>query len=278
MADVPIRDAGKDAYIRHLNYAYPGHGKTSYIGTGAPEGLKVLLVRSPMDSVPLRVLGSGTKEWVVRDWEEQFQVLEYCQYHGSEWDWIWWDCMSVAQDVLLDDLWEKVIAEKPHRNSLTPAGGLDRGEYGRNMERISRWVRHMVGCNSFHFGITAHPYEGPHPTNDEGGVLLQPWVQGKNMVSKICGYMNTVTFMEVKENDKGVNWRRMYFRENERFYAKDQQDGFKEKGYVDNPTLAQVTAALVGGTKSKGRSTSRGRRTTATTTARPTVTRRRRRS
>lgn len=257
-----IRDAGKDDYIRWMLYAYPGHGKTSFISSGAAEGLKILLIRSPMDQIPKRALGTGMQEWIVSSWEDMLEVQEYAQHEGSKWDWIWEDCISVMQDVLLDDIWGATVAEKPHRDNLTPSGGLDRGEYGRNMERIKRHVRHMAGCRQFHYGITAHPFEAPHPANDEGGVVLQPYVQGKNMSQHICAIMNTVSFMEVKENeDQTKKWRRFYFAESERWYAKDQQDAFVEKGYADNLTLGKATAALTGTAPKRGRATTT-RRTT----------------
>jgi hypothetical protein len=68
----------------------------------------------------------------------------------------------------------------PHRNNKTIKGGLDKGEYGRNMDMIMRWIRHMVGANRFHFGITAHPWDGPHPTNDEGNDLLAALDSGQD--------------------------------------------------------------------------------------------------
>jgi hypothetical protein len=125
--------------------------------------------------------------------------------------------------------------------NLSPRSGLDKGEYGRNMERIQQWIRHMVGANSFHFGITCHPQLGDHPTNDEGGTILRPYVQGKNMTEKICGYMNMVAFLEVMEN-KDKKWRRMHTAENSRFYALDRYDAFP-KGYTDNADMAKIMTA-----------------------------------
>src|SRR5215469_14765456 len=190
-----IQPVGMSDWLRAVIYAYPGAGKTSLIGSGAEAGFKTLIVRSSMDLIPSRVLKSGAEEYVAVTWEQMNEILTFCQHaHPFPYDIVWWDNISVSQDMLLDDVWEATIAEKPARAfkvnpdtgrfdkpNLSPTSGLDRGEYGRNMERIQQWLRHMVGCNTFHFGVMAHPHEGQHPTNDEGGFLLRPYVQGKMM-------------------------------------------------------------------------------------------------
>lgn len=230
--------------------------------------------------MPSRIIGlPGVEQFEASTWEKMLEIQEFMRMANHGFDWVWWDCASVAQDALLDDIWSGTVAEKPARAFLidpdtgkpgkpntTPTSGLDKGEYGRNMERIGQWVRHMVGANSFHFGITFHPFEGPHPTNDEGDILLQPWVQGKGMVSKLCGYMNMVMFMEVKENtEKELKWRRFHMTENERFYAKDQYDAFLPKGYADNLTVPKLMAAVE---KARGNPLGNGKTTLSKSPAR----------
>lgn len=273
-----IQPIGAGDWVRWMLYAFPGWGKTSIVGTAAEVG-RTLIVHSSMDLMPARIMKQPNLDQVTADtWEKMDEVLEYCRMtRDFPYDWVWWDCVSIAQDVLLDDVWESTIALYPHRNNKTIKGGLDRGEYGRNMDMEMRWVRHMVGANRFHFGITAHPWEGPHPTNDEGGTLLQPWIQGKQMIPKTCGYMNMVSFLEVKENDKET-WRRLHFKENSRFYAKDQYDAFLPRGYLDIrddergtvPKLMQAVEKARGrGLGNQAGTTGRRRGAPTTTTARP---------
>jgi hypothetical protein len=230
-------------------YAYPGWRKTSFVATTPEAGFKTLLIRSPLDQLPKRALQADMSEVVASTWEDLMGgegILQELQYNPQGYEFVWLDCLSVMQDVLLDDVWSAVVAEKPHRMSLTPSGGLDRGEYGRNMERIQQFVRHLVGANSFHVGITCHPIEDSHPTNDEGGSLLVPYIQGKGMTAKISGYMNIVAFNELREGDDKT-WARMHFRENARFYAKDLYDSFPN-GYLDNPTMPKLMEAITGTT------------------------------
>jgi len=254
-----ITPVGTGDWIRLGLYSYPGWGKTSLAGTAAEAG-RTLIIHSSLSLLPSRILKLPNLEHFLADnWEQMLEVQEYLRMSQHPYLWVWWDCVSIDQDVLLDDVWDATVAEKPARAyqigadgkpgkpNLSPTSGLDRGEYGRNMERIQQWIRHMVGANSFHFGVTFHPHEGQHPTNDEGGSLLRPYVQGRNMTEKICGYMNMVAFLEVIENDdKDLKWRRLHVAENSRFYAKDQYDAFLPKGYTDNPTIPKIMRAIEG--------------------------------
>lgn len=266
-----IQKLGKGKYVRMMLYAYPGWRKTSLIATTPEAGFKTLLIRSPLDQLPARALKADMDEVVVTTWEDMMGgdgILDTLRYDKHGYEFVWVDCWSVIQDVLLDDIWAGTIAAKPHRAynvdkqtgeikglNLTPTSGLDQGEYGRNMERIGQFTRHLVGCNSFHVGMTAHPFEDRHPTNDEGGTLLVPYIQGKGMTPKICGYCNIIAFNELKEEDD-KSWSRFHVRENARFYAKDLYDAFPE-GYMDEPTMPKIMEAITGTTSLTSR---RGRR------------------
>lgn len=235
-----IRPAGQSAFVRHLVYGDPGCGKTSYIGSG---GKGTLLVRPNVDHVPKTVIGTGVDEWIVRDYDELWQVLEFAQHEGDTYDWIWLDSISLFQDIGLDDIWAGVIAQKPGRREY----GLDRGEYRVNMWRLQEWIRHMVGCEMFNFGVTAHSFWGEMTTEDDPDTRvtkLMPWVQGKAMPQKIAGYMTLVSYMDVKELKDGGRLRRFHTKGSERFYAKDQYDAFGDTGIVKNPTVPSVMKAI----------------------------------
>lgn len=279
--DLPdIQPVGAGDWIRWCNFAYPGWGKTSAWGTAAAAGMRTLIIRSSLDVMPSRIMRSGAQQYIADNWERMYKILDYLRMANHGFVWVFWDNVSIHQDVLLDDVWEGTVAANPRRAyilgdngqptgpNLNPTSGLDKGEYGRNMERIQQWLRHMVGCNSFHFGIGAHPHEGQHPTNDEGGTLLRPYVQGKMMTEKLTGYCNIVSFMELmegqddKQND--IKWRRLHLQESSRYYAKDLYDAFP-KGYMDitttTPVIPNIMAAIE---KARGR----GLGTQATTSRR----------
>ena len=244
--------------VRMFLYSYPGWGKTSLLSTGAAK-YKTLIIHSSMDLIPRRALASGAHHIIADTHETMLEILEHARMDPAfDYEWVWWDCVSIAQDVLLDDVWEASWRNKPGRNwildaagkpttkpNISPTGGKDKPEYGTNADRIQMWVRHMVGCKRFNFGMTAHPVEGPHPTNDEGGDVLRPYVQVKQMTEKLCGYCNMVGFLEVLDEEKDGNTpRRLHFKENSRFYAKDLYDAFLPEGYLDEPTMPKIMDAI----------------------------------
>ena len=100
---VPVNAGDK---IRMFLYSYPGWGKTSLIATGA-EKYKTLIVRSSMDLIPKRALNSGAEQVICDTHEQMLEILEYARMSNTfDYEWVWWDCVSIAQDMLLDDVWE----------------------------------------------------------------------------------------------------------------------------------------------------------------------------
>lgn len=87
----------------------------------------------------------------------------------------------------------------------------------------------------YNVGISAHVMTTTESGGD--GTLFMPQVQGKNMPSKISGYMNVVGYLgKAKVDDKVV--QRMQFRREGRHYAKDRWDALGP--FVDRPTLPKV--------------------------------------
>lgn len=165
---------------------------------------------------------------------------EHLRHEGEEkYSWVWLDSISAFQDIGLDDLWEVIITEKPARKRY----GLDKGDYWINMQRLGRWVRDVAALSdrgAFNFGICAWPAElSNSPEDSEVDKKLMPWVQGKNMSMKMCGYVNIVAFGSV--TSKGT--RRIQLNETERVYAKDQFD-CTAKGFMLNPTIPKLMDAI----------------------------------
>lgn len=244
-----IQPVGTSSKINFLLYGPPGAGKTRLMG----QRERTLIVHPPTDHMD-SIRSGGAEEWVVPDWGEMNNVAEYARHDGrKDFDWIWLDSISLFQDAGLDDIWDGVIALKPHRAQYS----LDKGEYGINMWRLQTWVRNMVGLRGFNFGITAHPQELMNPITDE--LKLQPWVQGKNMSTKIQGYMNVVGYLEVVHQDGKDPRRVLRTAGTERFEAKDQFDAFKGGRLVD-PTMAKFEAAIEEARAAQGSGTKRANR------------------
>lgn len=230
-----IKPVGTGSKLNIIVYGFPGVGKTVLLGSSPG---KVLVIRPPIDhTLPLRGK-KNIEEWEVKNWDEMMEAQTYLRDNqGAGYDWVWLDSISLFQDAGLDDIWETVITEKPARARY----GLDKAEYGINMFRLGGWVRHMVGPGYFNFGITAHPAEMVHPEDDEALDILMPYVQGKNMATKICGYMNVVAYYRVVRKD-GKERRAMSFRLTDKWYGKDQSGRLPRTLY--DPTIPKITAAI----------------------------------
>lgn len=252
-----IGPLGSQEKVRLLVYAHPGRGKTVLAATSAELG-KTLLIRSPVDHIPRMALNSGAEQALVHDWDEMYQLLEFLRHEPEAYDWVWLDSISLWQDVGLDDVFQSAIERNPSRRKYGP----DKGEYGINMGRLAEWVRFVVGANAFNFGVTAHPIPMIDPVDD--GLLLMPWVQGKQMAEKVCGYMNMVCYLEVRKNKEGKQYRVLHSQATEDYYAKDQYDAFTD-GKLINPTMPKIMEAIApktaGAARRRGRPTSTTRRT-----------------
>lgn len=248
-----IRPVGESPFVNLLIYGHPGSQKTRFIGTGPKETLIIAPPTDHRDSIR----GVDMEEWVVRSWTEMNEALDYLRDNqGAGYKWVWLDSISLFQQAGLDDIWEDTVLRRPERGKY----GLDKGEYGINMFRLSSWVRHLVGARIVNVGITAHPFEMDNPfeeDEDKIGPLLMPYIQGKNMATSICGYMNMVGYMR-PAIDKRTKKRRIVLSVEltERWYGKDQFYAFPDGRLVD-PTIPKLMAAIErgGSTRSSGTAT-----------------------
>jgi hypothetical protein len=259
-----IKEIRSSKHINILLYGDPGSRKTTMAGSGGEGTLIVHPHVEHMDAI----VGSGADHWLVQDWDEMQNVLQWARHEGGDYKWIWLDSISCWQDIGMDDIFAVAKARNPGRGQYW----WDKGDYGVNMGRIAEWVRFMMGCDLFNFGITAHQFwaemtEG-EPDDDMPQVVekMMPWVQGKGMPQRIAGYMQMVGYNTVHESKtkKGEQFVVTRFKGNAGFYAKDQFNAFPT-GKVTNLTVPKLEAAVQAArTKKQARpapTTTRKRRT-----------------
>lgn len=242
----PIRDVSESKHTKLMIYGVSGIGKTRFVGSagslparpGNEFGSSTLILRPPTDHTE-SIFGSGCKEWVIQDWAEMYDCLEYLRTEGGSWEWVFLDSVSLWQEIGLDDVWEAAKS----RNSARAEFGRDKQEYGINQQRLGEWVRHVVGLDTFNFGITALPMKIEDPETNED--IFMPNVQGRDgkMSHMMCGYMNIVAYLSVKKGTKGV-YRVLYTQQDGDHYAKDQYTALPNGGKLVRPTIPALMEAV----------------------------------
>jgi hypothetical protein len=257
-------------------YGLPGTGKTRLLGSGAG---KVLIVRPPTDNTDsIPPPAAGVEEVVIHDWDEQLHHFQWGQQGGYDsYDWVGLDSVSLFEEVGLDDVFEAAVMRKESRREFGP----DKGEYGVNRTRLSKWVRDMVGmakAGRFNFLCTAHVMQWTDPVKD-----VDLWVpavgdaRGKYS-AKFMGYFNIVAYMAVSQKEGKARQETLTV-DSDGFAGKDQFQVFPElksgrHGFV-NPTLEDIDQAIAAARKPSRRRTARTARKRRPAAARRGTTRKR---
>jgi hypothetical protein len=214
-----------------------GVGKTRLIGGG---GASTIILRPSTDNTDsIRV--PGAQEWIVDDHKALFEALDYARHKGDEFDWWWWDSISMWQHTGLGDVFQAAV----DRNSARADYGPDKGEYGINMNRMFNFLQQMHGCSQaglFNFGVTALAAELSISEDPEAVKKLRPALKGKDMAQSLMGLMNIVAFYEIVDNN-GKLRRVLRSQASDRFDAKDQLDAFP-KGRLVDPEWSDVSGAI----------------------------------
>lgn len=264
MAGGPKRSTGKrSSKAALLLYGVPGVGKTSLIGTGP----NTCIIRPPTDHVdPIIKAGNGDNfdDVVVSTWGEIIGdegLFRWIQKGGyKEYEWFWFDSMSLWQDIGLKNLFDIAVDRNEHRADF----GLDKQEYGINQFRINTFVQDMVklvGEDKLNFGITCHTMEWYNPNAET--TMWAPNIQGREglFMQKICGMMKTVAYYYLAKPEGKAPYRVLKTEtDKDDVFVKDQL-GIAPKGRLKNPTMADINAVLNGNANTR-RPAKRRRRTT----------------
>lgn len=230
-----------------LNFGHPGVGKTPLLG----EAERTLVIRPPTDHTVSIQEPENVEEIVIQNWSDELEAFQYVHQEGwKKHDWVWIDSLSGWQDFGLRDVLEDAVLRNPDKRGIEKGGvlipefGADKGEYGINFTRITNWIQDMCGMaaeGKINFGVTCHPADWYDPVADE--IVSAPWVQGKGMIPKICGYMNVITYMKEVRREKKPSQIQL-LSNGPGFYGKDQYHAFPtlksgNRGLLE-PTMERV--------------------------------------
>lgn len=225
--------ARTEAHIKMLVHGEPGVGKSVLAGS-SPKCLILTHDKDEMSS-PAE-WGSKAHVWHVPDFHEMDEAYEYLRHDGhKEYEWVWWDNLTLWQEQCLDKVMEELVADKPHRNRWVP----DMHEYLVVQNQLATYVRNIKAL-PMHFGITAHTMRSE---DEDGKVQYVPMLQGGQgaLSQKVCGYMGVVAYMYVVRKE-GTEVRKINVSKRTKFLAKSRFKGLQ--GEMSSPTIPKVMAAV----------------------------------
>jgi AAA domain len=240
----PIKKLSKrPKRVKMLVYSEPGGGKSVFAGSSAEVGSTLILNGDGPDGPEsMRSFGYDPDIWDVNSYRDLDKAYEYLKHHASEYEFVWFDGVTLFQESNLQFILAEVVKGKPHRDPDVP----DKPEYLREQTKTLKTIRHLRAL-PINFGITAHVMR---IEDDEGEVMDLPSIQGKQGVvaSKVCGYMSVVGRLEVvqvKKDGKKKRQRRMITEFDGRHYAKDRFNVLNP--YVAAPNMAKVMDLISNG-------------------------------
>jgi hypothetical protein len=224
----------QDNFLRVLVYGRPGTGKTVFAASGGPDHLILECDRGEASAVRFK---SQAKKWSIGDWNDMEEAISYLRHSGQEdFTMVWLDSLTHFQERGLDHIMDDLVAAKSHRKVYLP----DKGEYGQNMNRVGRMMRDLRDMR-MHLGVTCHAFHEEWDAETEENVMT-PYIQGKGMTQKICGYMGLIGHMVVEEKD-GALRSILDCRPSTEWYTKDRYG----VGRMINPTIDKVLAIVKDG-------------------------------
>lgn len=219
-----------EEYMRLLLYGPPGVHKTFVAASG---GARTLILECDRGTETAAFAGFKPKRWKISGWDDMTNAFMYLAGDGSdEFDWVWIDSFTGFQERGLDDIMDELTATRSHRKKWLP----DRGEYGANMNRLTLLLRDFREL-PINIGITCHTLRVED--EDDGTVTNMPYIQGKNMPEKVCGYFAVVAVMDKVIKD-GHEQFRLRAGAVPKWYTKDR---FRI-GTILNPTMAKIMAKV----------------------------------
>lgn len=219
------------SHVNWMLYGEPGVGKSRLVGT-AP---KLLVLANNVDEV-VGIDNPDATVIEVADYHDLSDAVEYVRHEGvKKFEWVAFDNATLFQEQGMDQIMAELVAAKPHRDIDRP----DKAEYGLNQNRLGRLIRLLIAA-PINFVMTAHVMRSLNEQEED--IILPAFQGGQGLFSqKLCGWMNLVTYMEVRRS-KGKFVRVLNTANSGRVQSKDRFDKLARREI--DLTVPELTAKL----------------------------------
>lgn len=229
-----------DRFIHMLLVAGPGFGKTVFWGTGN-EGI-LFLTTDPEGTVSAFMMGSTSKEWEIKHWEDIMECFRYLKGGGIAElgiKWVVIDNASEAQKLGMKANMERSRKGKPGLDEFIPT--LD------NHQRTQIMFLDMV--KQFHDLPVNVGWTSWIETHEDaaGEEYFAPAIHGQKgaIAQEFAGLMNIVGYGEVIEDGED-ELRRVWFTHSGPYRGKDRYVALgKKRDGLDVPKMERIIAAAV---------------------------------
>lgn len=222
-------------YARILIHGDSGVGKTT-LACSSP---KCLMLFNDADEGRFPgSQGTDAKRWVVKDYNDLTEAVDYLKHGQHDFEWAWLDNGSIFQDQGMAQIMADLVASKPHRSLWIP----DKAEFYLNQQRLSFLIRELKAL-PMNVGVIANSMV---TEDEEGRQTIMPLFQGGQgaFSNKICGMMGVVGHMEVRRMKSGESTtevRVLSTTKTGKVYAKDR---YGKIGTMQNPTMPKILSKI----------------------------------
>lgn len=235
----------ENQFRRFLFYSEPGAGKSTLAASSAAVGKTLILNADRPDALDTALeLGYKVDVWEYQSYADLDDAYEFLRHGGTkEYDWVWLDTATIAQDKGMDQIMRELVASNPNRSLYLP----DKPQYQQNQQRLGMWVRNMSKLH-INFGLTAHVMSVVD--EEDGETHYMPAFQGGrgNLSQKISANVGVVGRLYTTRVDREVNGKKRKVRVRSlqvqpmgKYYAKGPIALGNE---VVNPTMEKMMESI----------------------------------
>jgi hypothetical protein len=217
-----------------LIYSPSGFGKTVLAGS-APRCLFLTVEAAGTESA--KAFGSTADEWIITSWDELAEAYEWLRKEGHKmYEWVCIDSLTEMEELCWNNQLESIGKEFEAR--IQDYGIVDR-KIKKLVDKFNRLPVNML------YTAQQAAMEMEDEDGDDIFKVLPALGRAKGgwpLSNLICGKVTLIGLLQVREDEEGEEFRRLYVHGGEKWTAKDRHDTFGK--FIDNPNIEEMAEAV----------------------------------